>query len=282
MKYPDLSHVLGSIEDHRLRMSFINEAIAFRERQSWIEKIQEAMYSPKTATGLITLHRERIVPLTHAERTERYEVLARLQPKDGSDLILPGQFLGHVATDPEFSRQFDRYIISMALARASVGAQTIAINLSATSVEDETLSLFVQQRLNCCHNPDIRIIFEITEHQRFEIPVAQKVLRQLKRWGCEVAIDDFAQGHSGFHQLTLPVDWIKLDGSIVECIADPVHQAIARDIMEIAQRRELGVVAEWIETPTQENIIRNLALEVGIKAWGQGRLYDPMPESRAA
>jgi EAL domain-containing protein (putative c-di-GMP-specific phosphodiesterase class I) len=282
MQYPELSCVLESIEDQRLRTNLLNAAIAFRERQSWIKSVAEAIHAPGIATHKVLLHSEQIVPLTHSESHTRCEVLARLQPRNGEAVVFPKQFLAHIASDPQLSRQFDRVVIQKVFQTQWKTPHTIAINLSAASVEDATLPRFVAQVIATHGSHNLRIIFEITEHQRFEIPVATLVLQELTDLGFEIALDDFMEGESGIRQLLLPVHFLKLDGSIVNKIAEPGYQAIAQEVMAIAQRRNLGVVAEWIETTTQENIIRSLAFEVGVQAWGQGYLYAPMPVLQTA
>jgi cyclic di-GMP phosphodiesterase Gmr len=90
-----------------------------------------------------------------------------------------------------------------------------------------------------------------------------------------VHLDDFGTGYSSLSQLgRIPLDVIKLDRSFVRSInADTKAQALVRSMVVVAQELDFKVVAEGIETESEEAFMKGLGVE-----YVQGYLYaHPMP-----
>jgi EAL domain-containing protein (putative c-di-GMP-specific phosphodiesterase class I) len=85
-----------------------------------------------------------------------------------------------------------------------------------------------------------------------------RFMGQLRKAGCQIALDDFGVGMSSFGYLkNLPVDMIKIDGSFVQDLtSDPMSHAIVRAVTDIGHQRGMQVVAEWVDS---EAIIQALA-----------------------
>jgi EAL domain-containing protein (putative c-di-GMP-specific phosphodiesterase class I) len=83
-------------------------------------------------------------------------------------------------------------------------------------------------------------------------------LKAIKRLGITLAIDDFGTGYSSMSLVKkLPIDTLKIDRSFVRGIAnDADDQAIAEAIIALGRALNLTVVAEGVETPEQEAVLR--------------------------
>jgi diguanylate cyclase len=104
-----------------------------------------------------------------------------------------------------------------------------------------------------------RLVLEITETGLMEdSAVAQQTLRDLRRRGVNLAVDDFGTGWSSLGRLrSAPVGRVKIDRSFVAEISDPgVDVPIVDAILALASGLGLGVVAEGVETPEQLDYLR--------------------------
>jgi EAL domain-containing protein (putative c-di-GMP-specific phosphodiesterase class I) len=151
---------------------------------------------------------------------------------------------------------------------ARVPVEMVAINLSGTSLNDERTVTFILDEARRHGVPPRKICFELTETAALNnLPVAIEVMRALKREGFSLAIDDFGSGFTSFAYLkSLPVDFIKIDGSYVKgMLDDRIDRAMVTAIRQIAAVIGIRTIAEWVETPA-------LALELGAIGidYGQG------------
>ena len=97
---------------------------------------------------------------------------------------------------------------------------------------------------------------EITESAYSDNPgQIVSAVEQLRALGFPVEMDDFGSGYSSLNMLSqMKLDILKLDMAFVRNeIANPADQSILGDIIAMAHRMRLGVVAEGVETREQVN-----------------------------
>jgi diguanylate cyclase (GGDEF)-like protein len=198
------------------------------------------------------LHLEPICNLR--DRTvARYEALLRM-PDENGKFIAPESFLG-ICESFGLMREIDRWVIVKACEmlryfRDRVMNIPIEINLSGAAFGDESILTLIGQEVR---NGDINpgsLIFEISEKAAVaDLRRARAFIEELRRLGCQFAVDDFGVGFCSFGYLRhLPVRYLKIDGSFVRGLQnDLVNQNLVRAIVEMS--RSLGVtpVAEFVE-----------------------------------
>jgi EAL domain-containing protein (putative c-di-GMP-specific phosphodiesterase class I) len=72
----------------------------------------------------------------------------------------------------------------------------------------------------------------------------------MKELGVKFALDDFGSGLSSFSYLkNLPIDYLKIDGSLVRGIPNEEYdRAIVTSINEVAHLMGIQTIAEFVET----------------------------------
>jgi diguanylate cyclase (GGDEF)-like protein/PAS domain S-box-containing protein len=139
---------------------------------------------------------------------------------------------------------------------------TVSINLSARQFTDQDLPALVERIVKRTGASPTHLIFEITESMLMgDIDAAIVQLNELKRLGLALSIDDFGTGYSSLSYLKrFPVDELKIDRSFVKDIPDDKNDMdITAAIIAMAQKMDLRVVAEGVETVEQVDFLRNNA-----------------------
>lgn len=143
-----------------------------------------------------------------------------------------------------------------------------SVNLSPRQLAVPGLANQVERRLAFHKVAASRLAFEVTETVLVEdFEMATDALTRLRRLGCFVGLDDFGVGYSSLSYLRrLPLDFIKLDRSLVEAIdSDPQARTIVAAIIALAQALSLTTIAEGVE---RASLVKPLT-EMGCH-YGQG------------
>ena len=127
---------------------------------------------------------------------------------------------------------------------------TVAVNLSASDLLDESLAERIALLLMEHSVPGSALELEITESVIMIDPKrAREVLQALRALGLRIAVDDYGTGYCALAYLRdLPVDELKIDRSFISHVTtDRRSAAIVRSTIELAHALGLKVVAEGIE-----------------------------------
>jgi EAL domain-containing protein (putative c-di-GMP-specific phosphodiesterase class I) len=160
------------------------------------------------------------------------------------------------------------------------GELAVAVNLSATELQDPDLPGDVAAILAACGLPAHRLVLELTESGAMRDPdLTAETFAKLRALGVRLALDDFGTGYSSLsHLRDLPIDMLK----IAKPFVDPLDDATAdttfvATILRLAEALDLDVVAEGIERAEQADALR--LLRCGL---GQGfHFARPLDERRA-
>jgi len=201
------------------------------------------------------------------------EALLRMKGEDG-ELVSPAEFLP-AAERYHLMPAIDRWVVARAVQflnehgpQFGAGRGMLAINLSGQSLSEPSFRTFLEDRLAELKVPLERICFEITETAVVsDLKRASAFMSELKSRGCKFALDDFGSGLSSFGYLrSLPVDYLKIDGSLVREIGeDPIAASMVAAVQKVAQVMHLKTVAEFVEN----DAIRAVAKKMGV-SFAQG------------
>ena len=88
-------------------------------------------------------------------------------------------------------------------------------------------------------------------------------LNSIKNHGCSLALDDFGSGFSSFGWLkTLPVDYVKIDGTFVlDVLTDSVDAAMVKAIHSISEEMNIKTIAEFVENHAVSDWLKETGID---------------------
>ncbi|MBN2252986.1 MAG: EAL domain-containing protein, partial [Kosmotogaceae bacterium] len=136
---------------------------------------------------------------------------------------------------------------------------SISLNISPIQFKTDYLVKIVEEALSESSLSPENLVIEITETgliQNFDFVVRQ--LTRLRKYGIQIALDDFGSGYSSFNYLSeLPLDILKIDKVLIDSILKKDEKKILVDtIIALAHRLDLAVVAEGVERQEQYEYLR--------------------------
>ncbi|OQA34819.1 MAG: Cyclic di-GMP phosphodiesterase Gmr [Betaproteobacteria bacterium ADurb.Bin341] len=138
-------------------------------------------------------------------------------------------------------------------------ALRVSVNVSARQFQSGNLPDEVARALARHEVLPQYLMLELTESMLMARPEESIVqLREIKRIGVGISLDDFGSGYSSLAYLSrFPIDALKIDQSFVRDIAtEPTSATIATSIISLAHRLNLQVVAEGVENDMQLGYLR--------------------------
>jgi len=212
-----------------------------------------------------------IVPLNGGAATPKFELLLRMTDEQGAT-VTPEKFLS-AAERYQLAPAIDRWVVRtvlemlkpLAAPLAAKGA-CFAVNISGQSLGDPEFAEFLEGALRDCGLPMSLLSWEVTETAAVaNIVRAEALIRRLRDFGCNVALDDFGRGLSSLTYLkVLPVTHLKIDGTFVrDVVGDPRAQAMLSAIVQLSKAMGLSTVAECIESDEIRAITARLGVEYG-------------------
>ncbi|TVT75076.1 MAG: EAL domain-containing protein [Denitromonas halophila] len=133
----------------------------------------------------------------------------------------------------------------------------LAVNVSARQMNAGDFDVTVSDALALTGFPAAQLELEITESTLQAVDHSRQLLGRLKALGVRISIDDFGTGFSSLSRLKhLPIDRIKIDRSFVQDLpGDGNDAAITEAIIAMAGSLGLGLIAEGVETPAQQQFL---------------------------
>ncbi len=231
------------------------------------------------------LYCQHIVPIeASAQGPRHHEILIRLREEE-EKLIPPGAFFPLVE-EAGLLQQLDRWVITnllqwVARHHGSSGnheRDIFFINIAAETLRDVDFPDHVAHQLHKRTCPGSILCFEIAESDvvahRGDVDA---FVRAVRSTGCKIALSGFGRNRASIQVLKeLPVDFLKIDGSIVlQATRDPVSMGKLVAINRLATSIGIATVAEMVEDDATIASLRKIKV-----LYGQGfGLSRPQPLS---
>jgi diguanylate cyclase (GGDEF)-like protein/PAS domain S-box-containing protein len=246
----------------------------------WLQRLQSALKENR-----FHLYQQVIVSAQGGDGGPAMEVLVRLQDESGHDLP-PAEFM-RAAERYRLMGLVDRWVVQTTLSALGRGAisvapeRSIAINISGQTLGDLQFLEFVVECLDSTGVTPGQVCFEIAESAVIaNLDHARRFVGVLHGMGCQFALDDFGSGIGSFSNLkTLPLDYLKIDGSFIRNLGrDTVNQAMVTAMIKLARTLNFKVIAEQVEDSAAEEAARRMGVDY-LQGYAIGR---PQPLQLAA
>jgi diguanylate cyclase (GGDEF)-like protein/PAS domain S-box-containing protein len=245
----------------------------------WLQKLQGALRDNK-----FELYYQ---PIVHAQvggsSGPAIEVFVRLLGEKGQPGSPPADFI-RAAERYRLMPHIDRWVVQAVLSALGRGGmklppnRSVAINIAGQTLGDADFLEFVVDCFDHTGANPGDICFEVTESSVVaNLDHARRFLAVLHGMGCEFALDDFGSGLTSFSTLrTLPMDYLKIDGSFIKNLAgDAVNQALVAAMIELSRSLNFRVVAEHVEDQLSLDTVTGMGIDF-VQGFMVGR---PLPLS---
>lgn len=147
----------------------------------------------------------------------------------------------------------------------------MSVNISPVQFESDTFCGKVKEILEKYDIKNCTMCFEVTEQLALATTgIVSQRIEELRKMGIPFHMDDFGMGHSSMKYLqNNEFEAVKLDGSLVREMLDNTRsQEIISGIQQMALPLNYELIAEYVETKEQKNVLEGLGCHIY-----QGALY---------
>ncbi|MEG1844792.1 MAG: EAL domain-containing protein [Clostridia bacterium] len=139
----------------------------------------------------------------------------------------------------------------------------VSVNISRHDIYDANLCAYLESLMARYRLPVSLFQLEITESAYVENPQQLlEMVRQLKKAGFVIEMDDFGSGYSSLNTLKdVPVDVLKLDLKFLHGEDNARGGNILSSVVRMARWLELPIIAEGVETHKQAEFLKTIGCE---------------------
>ncbi|MDJ0631896.1 MAG: EAL domain-containing protein [Xenococcaceae cyanobacterium MO_188.B29] len=243
-----------------------------RGEKQWISRITLALKEDR-----FCLYAQKITSLKEDNTKEHYEILLRLL--DEEDNLVPPMAFIPAAEHYNLMSAIDRWVIATFLAKYSQYCQEqtgqglevdsknsniiYTINLSGATIFSDRFLSFLQEQFTLYSISPRNICFEIPETIAISnLTKVTEFIQDLQQLGCLAALDDFGSGKSITYLKNLPVNFLKIDGNLIQNILnDPVASATLDCFNRIGHGMNMQTIAKFVENELIIDKLRQLGID---------------------
>ncbi|PLY06850.1 MAG: diguanylate cyclase [Arcobacter sp.] len=237
---------------------------SFEENIKWIKKIKNGVKNDN--------FKGYFQPIVDTQTKEiyKYEALIRYIEDDGT-VISPFFFLD-IAKKAKLYPNIIKIMIKEAFNLIKNKNKRVAVNISFEDIASNTTMKYIYKIIEENKEFAHLLEFEILESEEIsDFSEVFKFIEKVKKYNCNVGVDDFGAGYSNFNMLiNLDISFVKIDGSLIKELDSSENQKIiVKTITEFSKKFGFKTVAEFVSNEK----IYNQAKEIGVD-YCQGYYFD--------
>jgi multidomain signaling protein FimX len=209
----------------------------------WVKHIKTALMENR-----FRLVQQPIASL-QGERPGMFDVLVRMIDQQGRE-VLPSEFMAAAGRN-DLLKNIDRWVVGASLSfAAQKKPECLFVRLSKETVRDAGFLEWLDNHLLSSRAEPQRLCFQITEESAASYLTQVKALATvLRARRFRFALEGFGSGRDSVGMLaSLPLDFVKIDGTIIQGLAaDPQLQLRVRTLVEAARKHGIQTIGERVE-----------------------------------
>ena len=222
----------------------------------WVKKIKKAIKNDKIVPFF--------QPIFRSDTFDKvgYEALMRLIDEDGN-IVTPANFL-EIAKRSRYYADLTKIMFEKSSKHFSKIDYYFSFNLSIEDILNQDTIDFIKDRIDR-YNIHSKVNFEIVESEGIEnFKEVLDFIIDMKKIGAKISIDDFGSGYSNFEYLAkLPIDFIKIDGSLIKNIdKDENTRIVVEVIVDYAKKKGIKTVAEFVSSKDIYHVVKDIGVDL--------------------
>ena len=229
-------------------------------QQQWKDALEKALQERR-----ISLDAQRVVKTDDMHHVLHLEVFSRIIEESGN-LLSAGVFMPFAARLGLVSA-LDRIVLEevMRLNRNTIGVDSVAVNISPASLQDDSFQQWVYASLKNLSSDVPRILFEFPEFSAVQsLSLVKAFSMHVREYGHGMGLDHYGQSfsHLGYLQSLQP-DYVKIDRAYTGELKDEESDSrfFIGSLCSVAHSLDIVVIAEGVETDHQWQILKGLNLD---------------------
>lgn len=209
----------------------------------WVKRIKKALLDNR-----FRLADQPIASLT-GEEQDLHDLFVRMIDEQGEE-VLPAQFM-QAAERNRLIKNIDRWVIGAAFSFClSRPKSKVFVRLSKDTMLDSMLPAWLETRRKNARLPEGMIVFQVPEETAAShLKQTHEMAARLQKIGFGFSLEGFTATPTSVKLLAhLPMDYLKIDGSLMQGLAgDDRLQERVKGIVEQARARKIKTIAERVE-----------------------------------
>lgn len=189
-----------------------------------------------------------ITPISDSSLPIKYESLVRIKSDDGK-IIPPVRFMD-IAKRNRIYYKLTKAVIKNTLDTIAKYNIPCSLNISLDDINNKTTLQYLYYTFDTYDYNNLLTV-ELLETEEFQnYQLVYDFCAKVRSYGIKIALDDFGAGYSNFsHILNLPVDYIKIDASLISNIDRDEHsQIMVETIVGLAKKLNVKTIAEFVSS----------------------------------
>lgn len=190
----------------------------------------------------------------------KYEALMRIFDKQGN-VLSPNIFL-EKAKSYRLYVQLMQILIEKVFDNILKYKMNVSINLDYNDIINPLIRDIITTQI---HQQDLGkyLTIEILESERIQdFDIINDFIREVKKYDVNIAIDDFGTGFSNYEYiLKLHVDYLKIDGSLIQKIDEDIYRNLITSIINFCKKEKIKTVAEFVSDLKIQRRVKSLGID---------------------